>query len=333
MLLVAAVVVVVALRERPAMLLVDHAAPISPPGAQGEAFIVPRDLPRDAVPDADVPASLVGTRPPSVMLDAQGNLLVDLRVRDLFDYFLSAMGEESLDAISRRLAAHLQAELPPAAAERAWRLFADYLAYHDALDTLTNALSTQNDMASDKPAGLLARLDSMMALRRAHLGPEVADAFFAAEEAYDRDALLRMELDGNAALTPEEKLREHARLDAALSPEILAVRRESGGMAELSRAVEFLRLQGADEDDIQALRENALGTEAAGRLAALDREEAAWNERYKNYAIQRDAINAAALADADRQHEIDALRERIFDARERQRVAALDRIAAGRDAR
>lgn len=269
-----------------------------------------------------LPPSLADTRPPSLTLDANGNLVVNLEVRDLFEYFLSALGEEDIDAVSARLAAWLQATLPPAAAARAWEIFGTYLEYRAAQGNM-------NEQATDNPDELLTRLDRMSALRRDSLGAEVADAFFRTEEAYDRDALQRLQLARNGTLTPEARARRLAQLDSALPPELLAARRESTSIEEMSRTVDLMRSNGASDAEIQATRERLLGVGAAQRLADLDGEHAEWNQRYRDYATQRDAIQAASLADSDRALAIQALRLRLFSAQEAIRVDALDRIAAG----
>src|SRR5690606_16991165 len=85
----------------------------------------------------DRPASLQGTDVDGELLvDAQGNLVASIGVRRVFDYFLSTLGEEDLDTIKARIAAHLVEKLPPEAARQAWRLLNNYLDCQHALSEL-----------------------------------------------------------------------------------------------------------------------------------------------------------------------------------------------------
>lgn len=73
--------------------------------------------------------------------------------------------------------------------------------------------------------------------------------------------------------------------------------------------------------------EPAAEVEAADRLAAHDERRAVWERRLAAYRSARDAITAdAGLDPAARDAEIETLRARLFDARERIRVRALDEI-------
>lgn len=268
-----------------------------------------------------LPASLVGTHAPGVRADADGNLVIEPALRDLFEYFLSALGEEDLEAISARLAAHLRSQLPPAAADRAWQVFNDYLGYRAAL-------SGQPAVPLDDLAVTRARLDDVAALRRAQLGNEVADAFFAAEEAYDRYTLESMLVQRDASLDDSARAARIAALEAALPPALLAARREATAIGGVAATVDRLRAAGASEADVYAARTEALGPEAAERLAALDQEEARWKVRYDDYRRQRAAIIAApGLSDGDREQQVEALRARLFDEQEILRVRALDATA------
>ncbi|MGC8384513.1 hypothetical protein ACP3P8_18065 [Pseudomonas aeruginosa] len=55
------------------------------------------------------------------MVDASGNLLITRDIRNLFDYFLSAVGEEPLQQSLDRLRAYIAAEPRSRRAAKRWR--------------------------------------------------------------------------------------------------------------------------------------------------------------------------------------------------------------------
>lgn len=73
------------------------------------------------------------------------------------------------------------------------------------------------------------------------------------------------------------------------------------------------------------LRREVVGSEAADRLAELDREEAAWRARLDEYQLERAAIEAdPGLDPAQRAARLRHLLEDRFTANERLRVEATD---------
>ena len=81
------------------------------------------------------------------------------------------------------------------------------------------------------------------------------------------------------------------------------------------------------EGERAAEREALWGTEAAGRLAQLDRERARWDERIEQYLLARSRIDAnRGLSTAARAQAIAALRAQQFNAAEQRRIASLEAI-------
>ena len=83
---------------------------------------------------------------------------------------------------------------------------------------------------------------------------------------------------------------------------------------------------GTSDAERFAEREKTVGREAAGRLADLDHQRAAWNSRLSEFAAQRQRLlGDRRLSDSARAQAIQNLLVSRFDARERLRVDALDR--------
>ena len=67
-----------------------------------------------------LPHSLNGVDPPAgLVIDAAGNLVVRRSLRDLFDFFLSAIGEEPLPTLRARIRAYMAKSLPDSAFKQA----------------------------------------------------------------------------------------------------------------------------------------------------------------------------------------------------------------------
>ena len=264
------------------------------------------------------PASLGGTEVDGTLrVDARGNLLIENDIRRVFDYFLATLGEEDLDTVRSRIAAHLDSALPPEAARQAWELFERYEAYGEATEQIAGH--------DGSIAGMTEVLLRQQDLRQEWLGQEVAEAFFGFDDAYDHHTLARMRVTQDPDLSDAEREQRLAALEANLPAPLRAVRERANLPVSVSQTVATLREQGASDHEIRAYREQNLGPAAAQRLEALDRQRAEWDQRYSTYRAQRAEIAASGLSETDRDSEIDRLRQALFDETEQRRVQALDR--------
>jgi lipase chaperone LimK len=267
------------------------------------------------------PASLQGTDVDGELrVDAQGNLLVSIGVRRVFDYFLSTLGEEDLETIKARIATHLGEHLPATAAQQAWRLLNNYLDYQHALSELP--------LQSRDAKGVRNAIKQRQQLRQVWLGAEVADAFFGFEDALDNFTVARMEVMEHPNLSDQEKQHQVMMLEQNLPSPILEAKQRLLAPVDVGKQVAALRESGASEAQVRALREQTFGAEAAARFEQLDRERAQWDARYQDYTERRASILASGLAEQDQQHEIERLQRQLFDELEVRRVQALDRIGA-----
>lgn len=267
-----------------------------------------------------LPASLADTEVDGELrADADGHLVVNIGVRRTFDYFLSTLGEESLEVIKARIAAWLVEKLPPLAAQEAWQLLLNYLSYQDALSQLPVHERTEK--------GVREAIKVRQQLRSVWLGPDVAEAFFGFEDALDNFTLARLGVMEDQTLSDEQKQQRIELLSQELPPEVRQAREQASAPVRLSEQVQALREQGGSEAEVRALREQTLGVAAADRLEQLDQERLAWQRRYDRYQQRRAAILGSGLAPSDQQAALAMLQQEMFDAQEVRRVQALDRIA------
>lgn len=267
-----------------------------------------------------LPHSLSDTQPDGQLdVDADGNLVITHGVKRFFEYYLSTVGEESLDDIKSRIARELVQRLPETAAVQAWALFERYTQYKEAL----SAIPAPDQNTSTLMDTMKARSDA----RKSWLGTEISDAFFGEEEAYDHYALQKRQLEADDSLSETEKQQRLEQLTSQLPDQVREVLEETTRPGKVAQQVETMRAQGSSEADIQAYRATQFGSEAAERLGELDKQRAVWQTRYDDYRQQREAILTAGLDASDQQQQIEALQKRLFDTQEQRRVNALDRIS------
>ncbi|WP_136419008.1 lipase secretion chaperone [Herbaspirillum sp. ST 5-3] len=267
--------------------------------------------------------SMDGTRPDgNVTSSPDDQLVVDAELPRMFDYYLAAVGEKSLDQIRAEIERQLDQRLKPNAAAQAKRLLAAYLDYKRDLVTVEENL--QAGATGNGIEAIKARLDAIRQSRLQFFTPEEVQAMFGLEDAYDRYNVERYEIAQDKALTDAQKGEKLAALDAAMPPELRKEQEAPLAVVKLEESVQKMRANGASDDDVYRTRAATLNPEAAARLSELDRDEAAWKNRIADYLAQRSSLLNANMADADRQAAIQQLRNSRFDPQEQMRLPAYE---------
>ena len=287
----------------------------------GLYLALPRNEPPPPKPAADpnyfafVP-SMIGTRPDGDVRQAAGDkLAVNAELAYLFDYYLAGLGEKPLEAIRVEIGRELDRRLGPAPAAEAKRLLDAYLAYKRALVDVERALPATSDLAK----GARQRLEAMQRLRRSYFSDAETEGLFSASDAYDLDAVARLEINADKGLSEAQRRERIAALDAKLSPQEREERAAPARVLKLEDDVSKAREQGMGDNEIYRMRAAALSPEAAARLADVDREEADWHRRIASYQAQRQQ-----LAGAGDPASLQKLRDAIFSVDEQKRLGAYE---------
>jgi lipase chaperone LimK len=286
--------------------------PARAPGPPEKAAAQPprAAAPRPAEPPADLPPSLAGTEIDGALdVGPDGHLVIGPRVLALFDYFLSATGEETDATLRARIEAHARAQLEDPALGEALDLLDRYMAYREAGRTLS---IPNNAPAAD-------RLEAVRRLRRTHFG-DAAAALFGEDERAAEVAIAKSQIVQDPALSPDDRDARLAAADSRLPEASRAAHTHATSVLDLRADEAALRADGADEAAISRYRASQLGPEAAARLDALDRERAAFKARIEAFRKARD-LQCSKLTDPAACEA--ALLESSFDARERIRVRAI----------
>ncbi|MDH1865772.1 lipase chaperone [Pseudomonas chengduensis] len=314
---------------------VQPAATVAVPSRQSsiEQVSVPAaKAPAEAQPSiaATLP-SLAGTEVDGQLrTDAAGNLLLDLAVRDYFDYFLSAVDHSGLDAVIEALLADAGRRLPEPALGQMISLLGDYLDYKRAsMALMQQPLDARQQV---EPQAQLQALQSAFArldeLRRAHFSAAAQEALFGAEQAYARytlDSLAVQQRDdlGEAQRTQLlEQLRE--RLPDALRE---SEQRQQLALQQLQHSEQLWR-DDADEQQVREFLAMTYDPDTVQRLLDEQRRERDWQQRYQAYRSELSSLQGRGLSEADGEQLQRQLRERLFSSEDRHRVETYDAIAA-----
>lgn len=244
-------------------------------------------------------------------------------LRRMFDYYLSAQGEKTLEEIVRQIREELDKRLKPSQADAAKKLLDKYLEYKRELVSVEQA---QQSNAEAGVKGIKQRFAVMQDLRSKMFTPQENEGMFGFEDAYDRDAIARLEIAQNEKLSAEQKRDQLAALDAAMPKALREERDAPRQVIILEQRAAELRAKGASEQDIFNMRAKELNPEAAARLAEVDREEAAWKARINAYLAERSKL-LSQLADApasERDAAIAKLQQSKFSAEEIPRLVAYE---------
>jgi lipase chaperone LimK len=286
------------------------------------------DAVRLAGADGAFVRSMQGTQPDGDLLARQpgtgsaAGALAYGELRRLFDYYLSAVGEQPLEVIVAQIRSDLNSRLPPAQAQKAQRLLGLYLEFKRELVEL----DAKPELAGNGVAAIRKRMLALQDLRARYFSSDEVQGMFGFEDAYDMDAIARLEVSQNPALTAQEKKQQLAALDASMPDALRREREASHGVVWVEQQVAEMRAKGASDDDIYRMRAKAFDAQAAARLADVDREEAAWKARIARYQDERRTVlrNMSSASEPERQMALAQLQQTLFSEAERPRLVAYE---------
>jgi lipase chaperone LimK len=258
-----------------------------------------------------------------IHIDAAGHVIADQDLHELFDYLLTASNVLAPEQIR-----HYLLDIG-----RRHRLDASQLAELDALFGRYNdyrAAAARLPAPAGDVASFRRSFEARHQLRQDKLGAEMAEGFFAGSEAEDRYQLAQLEVTNDNSISDDERRIELAALRKEAPSEVTAAQQPSQTLQQLAAQTAQLRQSGAGEAQIDALRMQTLGPEAAARMHTLDQENAAWDQRMQALRNTRAQITAeAGIAEADKQRAIDDYIDKNFSGPDAMRARALLSVDQG----
>ncbi len=261
--------------------------------------------------------------PLSLDVSVDGDLVINKKIQSLFDFYLSALGEESLEIVVDRIKHSLKIQLKSPALEQASDILAGYLQYLNEVTVIKQqykldeqGVYSLNDVINARKQVLDARAE--------FLDPVVTAVFFEETDQYEEYMLGLAAVTQNSALTREQKQQAKADLDA-IAPGWLLVQQQNANQLNVYRSqYQELKSQGATEDELTDFTQQQFSPEVAVRLADLEGQRQQWQLRLDEYRVELNDIITADMDEQPQQEQIEQLRELYFSEQEIKRVRALD---------
>jgi lipase chaperone LimK len=242
------------------------------------------------------------------------------QLKALFDYYLATQGERTLPEIRQEIEKQLAARLSGKDLQDAQDFFHRYLAY---LNDLGQAGKIISPVSADVVSQMSQRLQLLRQIRARHFTPQELKQLFASSDAMDELVLQRMAIQRRQDLSEAEKRRHLDELEQSLQPEQRAARLQTIQHIALADAERSLRQKGGTPEQLQALRAEMVGVEAAQRLAAVDAEVVVWQTKLQQWKQEREQLTKdEALSGPQRQQAFQALEQKLFSENERKRLLA-----------
>ncbi len=284
-------------------------------------------LPRFVTGLEALPHSLQGADvPDGLQMDANGHLILSRALRDLFDFFLSAQGEEPVSIILNRIKAYIHSHhLSTQAETQALHILDEYIAYKKATQNLPDSSTGPHpDLAI-----LRGRMSALQSLRKQYFEPDVLQAFFGEQEVYDQYTLTRMQIMQNTQLSPEAKASALAEALDTLPMQLRQSMQPQIQYESLQTLTSDWKKRHGSAAQLRQIRENLVGAAAADRLETLDQAQNQFDGKVQQFLQQRSALmNNSALSPDEQQNQVDQLRSSLFSPQEQIRVHALEQEQA-----
>ena len=284
-------------------------------------------LPSQSLPEAffdQLPASLDGVGAPvRLPIDEEGVLVVDYRLKQVFEHYLTAIGEEPLEIIVARIQHYLQHELDASNTGLAMNLLEGYLQYRNHIGVIINSRAVYDEASSFDLQTIVDVKRQIRESRVDFLPADAADALLGQDDAYDDYMLDRLRLQNDRQLSEPRRAQALAELEQR-ALQMGTVRPTMSSALALSRQESAtLRDAKASEESIFESRRALLGEEAATRMAQLDEERRLWQQRVDAY--RRELVSIDAYPEEEKKYLAEQVRQRHFQGAELVRIRALDK--------
>lgn len=283
-----------------------------------------------------LPSSLLGsTLPLTLDVNESGELIINQKIQHLFDFYLSAMGEESLDIIVTRIKHSLTSQLVDPALTQGVEILTGYLQYLNEVSAIKQQFEQNidpNNTGEYALENVVQAREMVLDARASYLDSDVIDAFFGQADEYEDYMLSLAMINKNNELDTAEKQLAKEELDAAAPEWLLTQQRNANQLNTYRDQYKTLQEQGASQTELQDFTQQSFSPEVADRLATLNEKRQQWQVKLDEYREQLAVIISAThnndndSASEQQQREITQLREVYFTPQEIKRISALDGI-------
>lgn len=247
--------------------------------------------------------------------DVDGNLIIDLEVRDMFDYFMNTVADVEPEVALAELEKLAREHLPASAADQAMALLDDYISYKEAALTYSQKplLPADQQTIEYQISMLEQSFAQLKEIRRTTMSREAVDAFFGMEEAYGEYTIESIKIQSDTSLSPVLKQAKLEQARAQLPPMIRKTETRMQEDLEASEKVNTLLASDMSDSELErALAAEGLENDAIKDALNYRTEQESFDEQYAQYAAERDQLKSSGLSESDMEPELERLRQRYF---------------------
>ena len=276
----------------------------------------------------NLPRSLQGTDVDGeIIIDENKQLVVTEGLRRLFDYFLSALGEEDEVVIYARVDSYIRSHTPEPAASQAVAIFEQYVTYLKGIPEIEKKygnLQLQATQSGELDLNVVGQQKQDVAkLRQQHFDKETIAAFFGAADEYDDYSIEMVRINQNEQLSDSQKeAAKQNYISRMPDNSTKANLAQQANLNELMTRTEQMQAKGATAEQLYNMRRELFGAPAAARLAQVDQADANFDQRFKQYQAQKQQLlkQNANQGQAQSQAQINQIEQQLFNEAERKRL-------------
>lgn len=275
----------------------------------------------------NLPRSLQGTEVDGeIIIDENKQLVVTEGLRRLFDYFLSALGEEDEAVVYARVESYIRSHTPEPAASQAMKICDQYIAYLKAIPAIESRygnLQLQATKNGELDLSVVAQQQQDVAkLRQQYFDKNTITAFFGAEDEYDDYSMAMVKINQDKQMSDaQKKAAKQDYISRMPNNATKANIAQQANLEELLSRTEQLQAMGATAEELYNMRRELVGAPAAARLAQVDQQDAHFDQRFKQYQAQKQQLLSQSADKTQAQARISQMEQQLFNETERKRLA------------
>lgn len=272
-----------------------------------------------------LPTSLLNTpKPERLDLNSDGSLVINKKILHLFEFYLTAIGEESLEIIVTRIKNNIREQLTAQALNDAIHILEGYLQYRNKITALKQEYNQNQYMADYSIEHVIKAKNELIGIRWHYLSGEVIAAFFEQEDEYENYMLRLTAIAKDNSLNKEQKDDALSILNAQTPNWLIEQQNSINELNKYRQQYSELSSQGASDNELRAFTEQKFNAEASDRLSQLESDRRLWQQRLSEYRVELNILLGIESDPQAQQGLIRELRHQYFNRQEIKRVSALD---------
>jgi lipase chaperone LimK len=259
--------------------------------------------------------------------DADGNLILELGIRDFFDYFLSIADDVGAQQAIAEIERYALSYLPEPASLQAVELLGNYLRYKQSEFQIQQTPITQETLSDSDALQLLrTSFDQLKQERQALFSPTEDQALFGLEDTYANHTLSSLELMADQSTTDEQKRERLLALESQLPNDVSASFAETRNNREFQQNIEAEIGSNKDDAEIyETLSSQGIEQQQIDSILARRQQQRQFDSTYQRYQSKKNSLSQAGLEPGTSAYQarINALQNQFFSNPEDRTQAAL----------